>query len=380
MILRILRELPRVLSRLRWYTHWTTSDSSLVRQALTAITRPWISASLAPNVQRSTFKHHVVILSITITRPHWARRSATPNRRCQHFIQPPRTHSQSMRRYAIIGLLASLAGHVALSVPTSTSTATKALSTYGKWTFARGKTLGTYVGKMIVWCNASGCMMTILYPELELETLCNACSANIGQYCTAVLLWSCRLTQHRKWTYTTLVGAGFLLAGAALQLSARARLGSLTTSPLIKYPDGLLPSRLVHIPQLHPPNLVQNRLKSLLIEDSPTRETVSLLSGHVLVQDGPYRYLRHPMYTAYTLGLVGLTCVYLPTGFLLGLQHGHPWWKPMPAVLMALMSLQSLKHLYDLAHLEELALFNRHGKQWTMYTWRTPVMFLPGLY
>lgn len=91
-----------------------------------------------------------------------------------------------------------------------------------------------------------------------------------------------------------------------------------------------------------------------------TSVQVKLLAGHELVQDGPYAYVRHPMYSGWWLCMLGLVLLY-----------------PVWAVL--LLFAFSLISFFNRARREETALAARFGGAWTAYQRRTKRL-IPGLY
>ena len=88
---------------------------------------------------------------------------------------------------------------------------------------------------------------------------------------------------------------------------------------------------------------------------------VAILSGHALIEAGPYRYIRHPSYTGALVTLVGI-----------GLALGN-W-----AALVAAVSCLSIAYVYRI-RVEEAALVAGLGDSYTQYrrrTWRlVPFLF-----
>ena len=88
---------------------------------------------------------------------------------------------------------------------------------------------------------------------------------------------------------------------------------------------------------------------------------VAILSGHTLIEAGPYRYIRHPSYTGALVTLLGF-----------GMALGN-W----AALLVALLCL-SFAYVYRI-RVEELALIAALGDSYIQYrsrTWRlAPFLF-----
>jgi len=91
-----------------------------------------------------------------------------------------------------------------------------------------------------------------------------------------------------------------------------------------------------------------------------TSTQVKLLAGHELVQNGPYAYVRHPMYSGWWLCMLGLVLLY-----------------PVWAVFLLLVF--SVISFLNRARREEAALAVRFGDAWIAYTQRTKRL-IPGVY
>lgn len=91
------------------------------------------------------------------------------------------------------------------------------------------------------------------------------------------------------------------------------------------------------------------------------RRTVVVQSGHRLVEDGPYRLLRHPSYSGLVLLMAGL-----------GLALGN-W------LSLAIMTLGALGALVHRIRTEEAALHERFGEAYLAYRRRTWAL-IPGLW
>ena len=91
-----------------------------------------------------------------------------------------------------------------------------------------------------------------------------------------------------------------------------------------------------------------------------TSTQVKLLAGHELVQNGPYAYVRHPMYSGWWLCMLGLVLLY-----------------PVWAVFLLLVF--SVISFFNRARREEAALAVRFGDAWIAYTQRTKRL-IPGVY
>lgn len=90
-----------------------------------------------------------------------------------------------------------------------------------------------------------------------------------------------------------------------------------------------------------------------------TSSAVQLKRQHRLVQDGPYAYVRHPLYLGIWLIFLGVALIYR-------------MWAPLLFFLLFLFS------LYRRARREEAALAATFGEEWHKYAARVPA-FLPGL-
>ena len=88
-----------------------------------------------------------------------------------------------------------------------------------------------------------------------------------------------------------------------------------------------------------------------------TGSAAQLRVDHRLIQDGPYTFVRHPMYLSYWLVLVGLVILYRT-------------WTPLLLLILMMISLSRR------AQREERVLVSRFGDEWRAYAARVP-MFLP---
>jgi protein-S-isoprenylcysteine O-methyltransferase Ste14 len=87
---------------------------------------------------------------------------------------------------------------------------------------------------------------------------------------------------------------------------------------------------------------------------------VKLLGDHQLIQNGPYTYVRHPMYFGWWVAMFGLTLLY-----------------PVWAVFILFFS--SLISFFGRARREETALAERFGETWIAYKKRTKFL-IPFIY
>jgi protein-S-isoprenylcysteine O-methyltransferase Ste14 len=91
-----------------------------------------------------------------------------------------------------------------------------------------------------------------------------------------------------------------------------------------------------------------------------TSRQVKLISNHKLIASGPYRVVRHPMYSGWLLALAGLLLMY------------RTWF-----ILVLLIS--SFAAFTRRARLEEKVLAQRFGTDWSEYSQRTRA-FIPFIY
>ncbi len=91
-----------------------------------------------------------------------------------------------------------------------------------------------------------------------------------------------------------------------------------------------------------------------------TSAQVKLLREHELVTNGPYAWVRHPMYLGWWICMLGLVLLY-----------------PVWAVL--LLFLFSLISFFNRARREEATLADRFGEAWIAYSRRTKRL-IPGIY
>ena len=89
--------------------------------------------------------------------------------------------------------------------------------------------------------------------------------------------------------------------------------------------------------------------------------TVHVDADHRLVQQGLYRWLRHPSYLGALLALIGVPVLF------------SAWWAT--ALTVVVMSFAYTRRI----QLEERALFERHGAAYQDYRARTN-MLIPGLW
>ena len=83
-----------------------------------------------------------------------------------------------------------------------------------------------------------------------------------------------------------------------------------------------------------------------------TSRNVKLLDDHQLIQDGPYAFVRHPMYFGWWASMLGLTMLY-----------------PVWAIFLLLVF--SVISFIGRARREESALAERFGNVWVEYRQRT---------
>ena len=88
-----------------------------------------------------------------------------------------------------------------------------------------------------------------------------------------------------------------------------------------------------------------------------TTSAAPLKAEHRLIEQGPYAFVRYPMYLGYWLMLTGVMLVYRT-------------WTPL---ILLTMTLASFSHR---AQREEIALAERFGEKWKAYADST-LMFLP---
>jgi len=91
-----------------------------------------------------------------------------------------------------------------------------------------------------------------------------------------------------------------------------------------------------------------------------TSQQVKLLDDHQLIQNGPYGFVRHPMYSGWWAAMLGLTLLY-------------------PVWAVFLMFLFSVISFFGRARREEAALAERFGEAWVKYKKRTKFI-IPFLY
>ena len=91
-----------------------------------------------------------------------------------------------------------------------------------------------------------------------------------------------------------------------------------------------------------------------------TSTNVKLLDDHHLIQRGPFKYVRHPMYFGWWAAMLGLTLLY-----------------PVWAVFILFFS--TLISFIGRAHREEAALAERFGNSWVEYKKRTKFI-IPFIY
>ena len=91
-----------------------------------------------------------------------------------------------------------------------------------------------------------------------------------------------------------------------------------------------------------------------------TSRQVKLLDDHQLIQNGPYAFVRHPMYSGWWAAMLGLVLLY-------------------PVWAVFLLFIFSVLSFYARARREESALSERFGEAWLEYKKRTKFI-LPFLY
>jgi protein-S-isoprenylcysteine O-methyltransferase Ste14 len=91
-----------------------------------------------------------------------------------------------------------------------------------------------------------------------------------------------------------------------------------------------------------------------------TSQQVKLLDDHQLIQDGPYAFVRHPMYFGWWVAMFGLTLLY-------------------PVWMIFLLFVFSVISFIGRARREEKALAERFGDQWAGYKVHTKFL-IPFIY
>ncbi|WP_037500521.1 methyltransferase family protein [Sphingomonas jaspsi] len=91
------------------------------------------------------------------------------------------------------------------------------------------------------------------------------------------------------------------------------------------------------------------------------RTHVTIMDDHELIEDGPYRRVRHPSYTGMLVSCIGL-----------GVAMGN-----MAAIL--LLTLLPMAGLANRIRVEERALAKAFGREWEIYRARTAAL-VPGLW
>jgi protein-S-isoprenylcysteine O-methyltransferase Ste14 len=120
-----------------------------------------------------------------------------------------------------------------------------------------------------------------------------------------VLIWlagavGVKRTRWRESVVTEAVYTTFVLAAAALMLAPASYLPAMLTQPL-----GLDPSLAVEIGLAATALGVGLSVWARWRLGANWSAAVTLKEGHVLVRTGPYRFLRHPMYSGFLCGFAG---------------------------------------------------------------------------
>jgi protein-S-isoprenylcysteine O-methyltransferase Ste14 len=84
------------------------------------------------------------------------------------------------------------------------------------------------------------------------------------------------------------------------------------------------------------------------------RIDAGLNADHELITSGPYRFVRHPIYTS-------LLCILLATGFLIA-----PWWLLLPSLLLFIIGTEIR------VHIEDNLLASQFGDRFAEYQKRVP--------
>ena len=207
---------------------------------------------------------------------------------------------------------------------------------------------------------------------------------------------------------SAVVGLSILVASAATQVASRFTLGRYSRFPVL--PVSLTSQRPVHVP----PSIADSMARSTLRISKPRPDgiddaeeaTCSLRSSHELVTDGPYGYVRHPMYSSLLFGGLGSTMFYsssitplatlfdamlslisrLPsqsffdTAYITSLLDKICWRKFGLSFAVIALGITSA-HLYGVACIEEEALQQRFGSRWKLYKWdvRSMLLYVPGI-
>ena len=189
-----------------------------------------------------------------------------------------------------------------------------------------------------------------------------------------------------------------MVSGAFLQISARRALGEFSRYPVIvrKAPA----DKRLYVPRSQVPVAFSAENHDSIDDIAKNTPNWTLRPGHKLVHSGPYAILRHPMYSATLLTVVGSALFFCAPGSLFRtLLDASPLntpitstlsvpiprlrditWLDAAAVPIATAALGTIVGLLRLAWLEEDALSDRFGRQWKLYRWNVRSKFIPGIY
>lgn len=222
-------------------------------------------------------------------------------------------------------------------------------------------------------------------------------------------------------TRSSALGIALIVLGAYTHLSARFALGKHGRAPIIVRPSASRRSLYVPPSQLpatsvnsQDPFFPTRANKDGNAEGSGYQAQWTLRSGHQLVQSGPYKRIRHPMYAGAFLALAGSGLFYLSSGsFTRALVDNHSrlssavypsrwlwrlrdewetvgfaWqfpvervtWAGIAAFALGVATLGTLIGLVRMVQREDEALEERFGKQWVFYRWSVPSKFVPGIF
>ncbi|KIP06183.1 hypothetical protein PHLGIDRAFT_467104 [Phlebiopsis gigantea 11061_1 CR5-6] len=192
---------------------------------------------------------------------------------------------------------------------------------------------------------------------------------------------------------SAVVGLSILAASAVTQVISRLTLGRYSHFPVL--PLSLTFQRPLHVPPSIVDSMALSRRRIMEPRTDDTGDagetTYSLRPSHELVADGPYGYVRHPMYSNFLFGGVGSIMFYNSsiTPLVTSIDamkslfsHHFPYviayispilskvaWRKSGLALAVVALGVTYIRLYRVARIEEEALQQRFGSRWKLYKW-----------